>query len=169
LARKREESAESTFSRKGTGNVRLEFLLAATSAVILNGGTLKAGATPNPDWIAAGNIDTVTTTGASVIDTNGQNIGISAAIGSYGSIIKTGTGTLTLSGPNTYTGDTIVDAGILAVGGSSIGFWHSRNTPVAPRSLNFAQLKERIQGGTIITGFCAAASSGRRERHRVTI
>ena len=35
-----------------------------------------------------------------------------------GSLIKTGAGTLTLSGPNTYTGDTTISAGTLALTGS---------------------------------------------------
>ena len=40
--------------------------------------------------------------------------------GSGGSLVKVGTGTLTLSGTNTYTGATIVDAGKLVVNGSLV-------------------------------------------------
>ena len=36
------------------------------------------------------------------------------------SLIKTGEGTMTLTGLNTYTGDTVVNAGILAVSGNSL-------------------------------------------------
>ena len=35
-----------------------------------------------------------------------------------GSVLKTGAGTLTFAGKNTYTGSTTVDAGVLAIGGS---------------------------------------------------
>jgi autotransporter-associated beta strand protein len=38
--------------------------------------------------------------------------------GTGGALVKTGTGTLTLSGINTYTGSTTVDGGVLAVNGS---------------------------------------------------
>jgi autotransporter-associated beta strand protein len=41
--------------------------------------------------------------------------------GTKGSLLKEGTGTLTLTGANTYTGDTRVNAGALAVSGSIVG------------------------------------------------
>src|SRR4029077_11986616 len=41
-----------------------------------------------------------------------------AAGGTSGSLIKVGTGTLTLSGANTYTGNTAVNGGTLLVNGS---------------------------------------------------
>jgi autotransporter-associated beta strand protein len=47
-----------------------------------------------------------------------QNAGISAGPDQAGSLLKEGTGTLTLSGPNTHTGETTVDAGTLVVNGS---------------------------------------------------
>ena len=45
---------------------------------------------------------------------------ISGAITNSGVLTKTGTGTMILSGANTYTGNTSVNGGILSVGGSSI-------------------------------------------------
>ena len=39
-------------------------------------------------------------------------------VGTNGNLIKTGTGTLTLQGTNTYTGDTIVNNGAITVSGS---------------------------------------------------
>ncbi|MGJ4931832.1 autotransporter outer membrane beta-barrel domain-containing protein [Bradyrhizobium sp. HKCCYLS2038] len=50
---------------------------------------------------------------------NGNSTEVSGVIsGAGGSLVKTGTGTLTLSGTSSYTGSTTVDAGTLAVNGS---------------------------------------------------
>lgn len=88
----------------------------ANSSVVLNGGTLKAGASDNANWIANGAIDSVTTTSSLTnVDTNGRSMGISAAISGTGGITKSGTGTLTLGGLNSYTGETSIAAGTLSV------------------------------------------------------
>ncbi len=124
-----QENADAKFA--GTGTVQLdggvlqtsrtlkEFIHEGTydpiSAVVLNGGTLKAGADDNADWIAAGNIDSVTTNGASIIDTNGRSMGISAVIAGSGGLTKSGAGTLALGGLNTYAGETIVTEGVLGI------------------------------------------------------
>ena len=56
------------------------------------------------------------------VDTNGNTLTIAGAIsGSSGALSKTSTGTLNLSGNNTYTGATTVSGGILQAG-SSTGF-----------------------------------------------
>ena len=55
------------------------------------------------------------------IDTNGQTVSyVSALISSGGTLNKSGTGTLTLTGNNTYTGITTVNAGTLAIGDGGI-------------------------------------------------
>ena len=51
------------------------------------------------------------------IDTNGQNVTFASPLTSIGgTLTKSGTGTLTLSGNNSYTGDTRAAAGTLALG-----------------------------------------------------
>jgi outer membrane autotransporter protein len=53
------------------------------------------------------------------VGSNNRSTEVSGVVsGVGGSLVKTGNGTLTLSGANTYTGATIVDAGTLAVNGS---------------------------------------------------
>jgi autotransporter-associated beta strand protein len=60
--------------------------------------------------------------GGAIIDTNGHAISIteplSAGEANDGGLTKLGDGTLTLTGDSTYTGDTVVAAGILSIAGS---------------------------------------------------
>ena len=72
--------------------------------------------------------------------------------GTGGALVKTGTGMLTLSGINTYTGTTMVDAGTLVVNGSIAassgvtvnngGFWRAP-APSAIRPSTAAALLRR--------------------------
>ena len=55
----------------------------------------------------------MTTTG--IIDTNSFAVGIAGNITGAGGLTKNGTGTLTLSGTNSYGGVTTVNAGTLAI------------------------------------------------------
>jgi autotransporter-associated beta strand protein len=82
-----------------------------TSTITLNGGTLGAIA----NWSSTNNM----VLGGAVIqtaDTNGNpwNIALSGVL-SGTKLIKTGSGTLTLSGPNTYNGATTISNGTLAL------------------------------------------------------
>jgi len=58
---------------------------------------------------------TLTLTGNSV-DTNAQDLKISSVIAGAAGLVKTGTGKLTASGANTYTGGTTISAGTLQIG-----------------------------------------------------
>ncbi len=63
---------------------------------------------------------TSTTTGTT-FDTTGGNISLSNVLSGVGAkLVKSGSGFLILTGINTYTGDTVVDGGTLAVNGTSI-------------------------------------------------
>ena len=57
-------------------------------------------------------------TGGGTIDTNGFDSTFSGVFSGSGGLTKAGDGGLTLSGKNTYKGDTIVNAGSLSVNGS---------------------------------------------------
>jgi autotransporter-associated beta strand protein len=110
----------------GTTTVRSLFNTSGSTAIVnLNGGTLKAA-------IASGNFTAISRNGTmtplnvlaggAVLDTNGFNISVLSPLvaGSpNGGFTKNGNGTLTLSGNNTYTGVTTINAGTLAV--SAIG------------------------------------------------
>lgn len=96
----------------------------STTTFNFNGGLLKATAT-QANYLA---VDTANVRdGGAKIDTNGHDIIIAKALthsaiggdnATDGGLIKSGTGTLTLSGTNTYTGPTTVNAGTLQVSGS---------------------------------------------------
>ncbi|VTS07656.1 autotransporter-associated beta strand repeat-containing protein [Tuwongella immobilis] len=66
---------------------------------------------------------TVQIDGTSVLSINGDNSStlIAGVISGSGSLVKQGTGTLTLTGTNTFTGTTTIDAGRLNVDGSIAG------------------------------------------------
>jgi len=68
--------------------------------------------------------------GGGVIDTHGFDANLSYAVEGSGSLTKTGAGTLTLLGADVYTGDTLVNAGTLALS-SSGSFADTTNIVVA--------------------------------------
>lgn len=83
-----------------------------------NGGTLRVdGGSLNLN----GFTDAFVKAGGAVIDTNGNNATIAQAlltdtVSTGGGLTKSGAGTLTLSGDNTYTGPTTLNTGTLALG-----------------------------------------------------
>ena len=89
-----------------------------TGQITLNGGGLQ-WATGNTTDIS-GRLAAIGTGGAT-FDTNGNPVTLATAltgVAGDGGLTKTGAGTLTLGGANTYTGATTVNAGVLSVNGS---------------------------------------------------
>jgi autotransporter-associated beta strand protein len=104
-------SSSGTYNLNG-GLLVLSKLTASSSgsAFNFNHGTLRASATfatSVPMTVGAG--------GRATIDTHGYAVTLSGGINGLGSLIKTGSGTLVLSGTNTYTGGTTVADGKLIV------------------------------------------------------
>lgn len=92
------------------------------------GGTLKATGSftlSNPVYLHdAFNItwddsSTFTTVAGGTVDTNGYDVTFSGEVSGVGGLTKTGNGVLTLSANNTYTGNTNVNGGTLAVTGDT--------------------------------------------------
>jgi len=92
-------------------------LALGTGGVIMDGGTLLAGAA----GLSVANALTLDASGGTV-DTDGNNATLAGAISGTGGLTKTGTGSLTLTGTNTYSGNTMVNGGVLSLsGGAAIG------------------------------------------------
>ena len=53
--------------------------------------------------------------GGATFDTNGNNVTLAASLSGPGGLIKTGAGTMTLSGVNSYQGGTAINGGTVAV------------------------------------------------------
>ncbi|WP_168189196.1 autotransporter-associated beta strand repeat-containing protein [Oecophyllibacter saccharovorans] len=100
-------------------------------AMNLNGGTLQVRS--GSDLNTSVNMKlTDGSNGASTIDTNGGNAGLSGVLSGSGALDKAGQGTLTLTGDNTYTGNTTVANGTLQLGnGGTTGSIASKNIALA--------------------------------------
>jgi autotransporter-associated beta strand protein len=116
------------YDTPGTGVVTLSSGTLAVPSILeqgggagklnLNGGTLRVLASYG-DFISGFEAGDVSVGGNARIDTNGFATGLINSIDGAGSLIKTGAGTLTLSGSNTYTGQTEVEGGTLLINGSN--------------------------------------------------
>ena len=113
--------------------------LAGSGAVSLGAGTLTVGA------------DNSTTT-------------YSGVIGGTGGLTKTGSGTFTLSGANSYTGATTVDAGTLASGASGVIADASTVTVASGASWNLADFGETVGAiagaGNVVLGSATLTAGG---------
>ena len=98
-------------------------VLANASTVAVNGGTLSIGA--NSDTVAGVQLTggSITGSGGTLTSTTAFDMqagSVSAILGGAAGLNKTTAGTVTLSGANTYTGATTVNAGTLALGASNV-------------------------------------------------
>jgi autotransporter-associated beta strand protein len=94
----------------------------APTLVNLGATTLAASAA----WTSSVNMTLTDASTGTTVNTTGGNIGLSGELSGSGNLVKSGTGTLTLSGNNNYTGTTTVSAGTLvldhnAAAGTSAG------------------------------------------------
>lgn len=110
-------SAAGTVNLNG-GTVRTNRIVSggssSTQHLNLNGGTIVAKSSEG-NMISGSNLVVDLQAGGVTIDSNGFDIGISVPLSGVGSLTKTGTDQLKLLGANTYTGDTIVNEGILSL------------------------------------------------------
>ncbi|MDZ7618745.1 MAG: autotransporter-associated beta strand repeat-containing protein, partial [Patescibacteria group bacterium] len=83
----------------------------ASTQINLGGGAVAASA----DWGSSMPMTLTGTNGLTTIDTNGHTITLSGNLTGAGGLLKTDTGTLVLTGTNSYTGETRIDGGTLTL------------------------------------------------------
>ncbi|MCW1923643.1 autotransporter-associated beta strand repeat-containing protein [Luteolibacter arcticus] len=102
-----------------TGSIRLGSSTVAASAtanvINANGGTLKAVShATNSNFLQGAFVNLQA--GGLKLDTNGNEVTITNAMSGSGGLTKQGSGTLTLTGSNSYAGATAVESGTLHLG-----------------------------------------------------
>ena len=106
----------------------------ARYAINLGGGTVGAEAS----WSSTLNMTLTGNNGPVTFDTAANNIGLSGVLSGNGGLIKTGTGTLELSGADTYTGNTTVNAGVLKLDMAGVSSSVVRIVSGATLNLNYS-------------------------------
>jgi autotransporter-associated beta strand protein len=110
----------------GTGSLNLNGILmnvqgmaggSGSSTVNFNGGTIQAAGNTS-SFMSGVTTASMSANGVS-FDSQGFSVAVSQALGGVGGLAKIGSGTLTLSGYNSFTGPTMVNAGTLAAAGNN--------------------------------------------------
>jgi autotransporter-associated beta strand protein len=116
-------SGSGSVTQQGPGLMTLAGINAYTGATNVSGGTLQIG---NGDSATLASTSVVLSNSAALAFDHSTIANYSGAISGVGSVIKAGSGTLTLSGANNYTNGTIVNAGTLVLTGN--GTYGGRTT-----------------------------------------
>jgi autotransporter-associated beta strand protein len=154
-------SGAGSFRQAGTGTTELNAANTYTGGTRIDGGTLRLsnaqaiGTTGNVSFgggtlqhTAGNTVDyssrIANSTAAIRIDTNGQNVSFAGnlAASNTGGLVKSGAGTLTLAGTNSFSGATTVQGGTLSVSSET-------NLGTAPGAPGAAHLN--LNGGTLQT------------------
>ncbi len=111
-------AAAGTLTAAGGGTLVLTGNSVYTGPTFIGGGTLQIGNATATTLGGGTYAGAITDNGALVFKSASANI-LSGIISGPGSLIQNGTGALTLSGANTYTGGTTVAAGTLKIGNAA--------------------------------------------------
>ncbi len=147
------------FSTAGTISGAGDLIKTGAGTMIIAGDNVSSGMTRVEDGtLQIGNWQTAGSLGAGAVVNNGilifsraDNVTVSNAISGTGRLIRTGAGTLTLTGPLTYTGDTYIYGGRLVIDNTTLG--RADHAPVrvygiGPSRTNYLGLT----GGAVLNG-----------------
>jgi fibronectin-binding autotransporter adhesin len=134
----------------GTTSLAATFALAATTVTLSSVEGVTVGAAISGTGIAPGTTVSAVNTGTRVVTLSAAATAASGAVGSgytvtgvrnITSLTKGGTGTWSLGGTNTYTGNTTINNGVLAITGTGqlgAGTYAGTTTIASGASLNYA-------------------------------
>jgi T5SS/PEP-CTERM-associated repeat protein/autotransporter-associated beta strand protein len=118
----------------------------ATGSITFNGGILRAlGNQPFVGGFAPGNLNIAS--GGAFIDSNGFNVTIPDVLSGPGDLTKQGSGTLTLSADNLFSGNTNIVAGTLTLGAALALQNSTLNWTIGSGNLNFNGFTSVTFGG----------------------
>ncbi|MFM7135836.1 MAG: invasin domain 3-containing protein [Planctomycetota bacterium] len=105
-------SGNGNYVKTGTGTTTFTGTNTYTGTTTITGGTLQVGSGGTTGTLGT-NPGSITINGGTLAYNRSDDISVPNALVGTGNLAQRGTGSLTLSGPNTYTGTTAVDAGTL--------------------------------------------------------
>lgn len=148
-----------SYAGGATGNLILDGVAASRQAILdLNGSTQTINGLSSTSTDPADNIVTDSTGGGSLIlGDNDATATFGGIIQSGLSITKIGTGTETLSGANTYTGDTTVQAGALVANTTATGTGNYSISDNAALGVNVASAGTTLAVNNLTCGSSASA------------
>ncbi len=167
--------------KQGSGTLTLSGANTYVGGTTLNAGALAVGHNSalgtgtlsfanNTTLQAAANglslANAMTLNGAGTIDTQANSMTLVGGIDGPGSLTKIGSGTLTLTGTNSYTGGTTLNAGVLAVGDNSalgtgtLTFANTTTLQAATDGLSLANAMTLNGAATIDTQSSSMAIAG---------
>jgi fibronectin-binding autotransporter adhesin len=137
-------------TKSGPGTVTLTGSNSYSGITTISGGTLQVGTGGTTGSLGPGNV----TNNAALVFNRSGSLTVGATISGTGGVTNAGSGTLTLTGSNTYSGGTVVSAGRL------VGTTASLQGPIANNAtVEFTQTVSGTYSGAL-TGSGALAKTG---------